>query len=121
MTIDPSRFLITASAPFIISSMMLAALISRLVWPTDSPASRLMRLTREAQALHEEIKQKNTDGREMIEKMFAERSNVKTDRTLLASLFVEVAKCLNQDLASKAGKSGGAPSRCAGSAGKIMP
>ena len=31
MTIDPSRFLITASAPFIISSMMLAALISRLV------------------------------------------------------------------------------------------
>ena len=37
-TIDASRFLITASAPFIISSMMLAALIRRLVWPTDSPA-----------------------------------------------------------------------------------
>ena len=30
-TIDPSRFLITASAPLIISSTMLAALISRLV------------------------------------------------------------------------------------------
>ena len=27
----------------------------------------------------------------MVEKMFAELSNVKTDRTLLASLFVEVA------------------------------
>jgi hypothetical protein len=44
----------------------------------------------------------------MIEKMFAELSNVKTDRTLLASLFVEVAKCLNQDLASKGAKGGGA-------------
>ena len=47
----------------------------------------------------------------MIEKMFAELSNVKTDRTLLASLFVEVAKCLNQDLASKAGKGGRAAAR----------
>ena len=79
------------------------------------------RLTREAQALREEIKQKNTDGRQMIEKMFAELSNVKTDRTLLASLFVEVAKCLNQDLASKAGKSGGAEPLRGMSAGKIMP
>jgi hypothetical protein len=33
--------------------------------------------------------------------MFAELSNVKTDRTMLASLFVEVAKCLNQDVGSK--------------------
>ena len=79
------------------------------------------RLTREAQALHEEIKQKNTDGREMIEKMFAELSNVKTDRTLLASLFVEVAKCLNQDLASKGGKGGGAEPLRGMSAGKVMP
>jgi hypothetical protein len=31
---------------------------------------------------------------------------VKTDRTLLASLFVEVAKCLNQDVAGKGGKGG---------------
>ena len=43
------------------------------------------RLTREAQALHEEIKQKNTDGRETIEKMFAELNNAKTDRTLLSA------------------------------------
>jgi hypothetical protein len=59
------------------------------------------RLTHEAQTLREDIKQKNTDARQMMEKMFAELSNVKTDRTLLASLFVEVAKCLNQDLGSK--------------------
>jgi hypothetical protein len=31
LIIDPSRFLITSPAPFIISSMMLAALISRFV------------------------------------------------------------------------------------------
>ena len=36
-----------------------------------------------------------------IEKMFAELSNVKTDRNLLAGLFVEVAKCLNQDVGPK--------------------
>src|SRR6516165_9458070 len=65
------------------------------------------RLTREAQSLREEIKQKNTDIRQMIEKMFAELSNVKTDRTLLASLFVEVAKCLNQDMGSKGVKGAG--------------
>ncbi|HEY7244152.1 MAG TPA: hypothetical protein VH678_09750 [Xanthobacteraceae bacterium] len=78
------------------------------------------RLTREAQVLREEIKQKSTDGRQMIEKMFAELSNVKTDRTLLASLFVEVAKCLNQDIASK-GKGGGAEPLRSMSAGKIVP
>jgi hypothetical protein len=55
------------------------------------------RLTRESQSLHDEIKQKNTDIRLTIEKMFAELSSVKTDRNLLAGLFVEVAKCLNQD------------------------
>ena len=33
--------------------------------------------------------------------MFAELSNVKTDRNLLAGLFVEVAKCLNQDVGPK--------------------
>jgi hypothetical protein len=31
--------------------------------------------------------------------MFAELSNVKTDRNLLAGLFVEIARCLNQDTA----------------------
>jgi hypothetical protein len=59
------------------------------------------RLTRETQSLHEEIKQKNVDMRQALENMFAQLSNVKTDRTLLASLFVEVAKCLNQDVGSK--------------------
>jgi len=59
------------------------------------------RLTRETQSLHEEIKQKNVDMRQALENMFAQLSNVKTDRTLLASLFVEVAKCLNQDAGSK--------------------
>jgi chromosome segregation ATPase len=59
------------------------------------------RLTRETQSLHEEIKQKNADMRQALESMFAGLSNVKTDRTLLASLFVEVAKCLNQDVGSK--------------------
>jgi hypothetical protein len=59
------------------------------------------RLTRETQSLHEEIKQKNADMRQALENMFAQLSNVKTDRTLLASLFVEVAKCLNQDVGSK--------------------
>jgi hypothetical protein len=39
---------------------------------------------------------------------FAELSNVKTDRNLLAGLFIEVAKCLNQDIGSK-GKAGAEP------------
>ena len=78
------------------------------------------RLTREAQSLREEIKQKNTDIRQTIEKMFAELSNVKTDRNLLASLFVEVAKCLNQDLGSKSTVKGAGAERLSGlSAGKI--
>jgi len=68
------------------------------------------RLTQEAQSLREEIKRKNEDLQHAIEKMFAELSNVKTDRNLLAGLFVEVAKCLNQDAAST-GKGGIEPSR----------
>ena len=40
--------------------------------------------------------------RATIERMFAELSNVKTDRNLLAGLFVEIARCLNQDMTSKA-------------------
>ncbi len=59
------------------------------------------RLTKEAQLLREEIKRKNEDMQHIIEKMFAELSNVKTDRNLLAGLFVEVAKCLNQEAGLK--------------------
>jgi chromosome segregation ATPase len=77
------------------------------------------RLTRETQSLREEIKQKHTDVRQTIEAMFAELSNVKTDRTLLASLFVEVAKCLDQDLGSKSAKGAGVEPLRGMSAGKI--
>ena len=79
------------------------------------------RLTREVQALREDIKQKSTDIRHTLEKMFAELSNVKTDRTLLASLFVEVAKCLNQDVGSKGGKGGGAEPLRGLSPGNLAP
>jgi hypothetical protein len=68
------------------------------------------RLTQEALSLREDIKRKNGDLQHAIEKMFAELSNVKTDRNLLAGLFVEVAKCLNQDAAS-VGTGGIEPSR----------
>jgi hypothetical protein len=43
--------------------------------------------------------------RSTLEKMFSELSNVKTDRNLLAGLFVEVAKCLNQDIGFPASRS----------------
>ena len=70
------------------------------------------RLSREVQTLHEEIKRRNEDVHQTLEKMFAELSNVKTDRNLLAGLFVEVAKCLNQDTGAKGmGKGAGDPSR----------
>ena len=70
------------------------------------------RLAHEVQSLHEEIKRRNEDIHQTLEKMFAELSNVKTDRNLLAGLFVEVAKCLNQDTGAKSvGKGAGDPSR----------
>lgn len=59
------------------------------------------RVAHEAQSLREEIKRRNDDTRNTIEKMFGELSSVKTDRNLLAGLFVEIAKCLNQDIAPK--------------------
>ncbi len=59
----------------------------------------------QSNSLREEIKRKNEDMRMTMEKMFAELSNVKTDRNLLAGLFVEIAKCLNQDLVPKGAKS----------------
>src|SRR5262245_62700258 len=59
------------------------------------------RVAREVQSLHDEIRRRNDDIHQTMEKMFAELSNVKTDRSLLAGLFVEVAKCLNQDTGTK--------------------
>ena len=59
------------------------------------------RMTQETQGLRDELKRRNDDTRANVEKMFAELSGVKTDRNLLAGLFVEIAKCLNQDVASK--------------------
>ena len=44
------------------------------------------------------MRRRQDDTRGTIERMFAELSNVKTDRNLLAGLFVEIAKCLNQDM-----------------------
>ena len=59
------------------------------------------RLAREVQSLREEIKRRSEDIQRTIEKMFAELSNVKTDRNLLAGLFVEISRCLNQDVGPK--------------------
>jgi hypothetical protein len=56
------------------------------------------RLAQEVQSLREEIKRRYDDLQHTLEKMFAELSSVKTDRNLLAGLFVEVARCLNQDV-----------------------
>jgi hypothetical protein len=70
------------------------------------------RLAQEVQSLREEIKRKTEDLQHMLEKMFAELSSVKTDRNLLAGLFVEVARCLNQDIGPKSvGKGGAEPVR----------
>jgi chromosome segregation ATPase len=59
------------------------------------------RLTQEVQSLREEIKRRSEDIQHTIEKMFTELSSVKTDRNFLASLFLEVARCLNQDVGPK--------------------
>jgi hypothetical protein len=60
------------------------------------------RLGHESQTLREDIRRWNEDTRATIERMFSELSNVKTDRNLLAGLFVEIARCLNQDSTPKA-------------------
>jgi hypothetical protein len=78
---------------------------------TSEQPSRLERdqadhLAQEVQSLREEIKRKTEDIQHTLEKMFAELSNVKTDRNLLAGLFVEVARCLNQDIGPKSGGKG---------------
>src|ERR1700751_5993675 len=64
------------------------------------------RLTQEVQSLRDELKRRNEDIQHMIEKMFAELSSVKTDRNLLAGLFLEVARCLNQDVGPNRGGRG---------------
>jgi chromosome segregation ATPase len=70
------------------------------------------RLAQEVQSLRDEIKRRSEDLQSTIEKMFAELSNVKTDRNLLAGLFVEIARCLNQDVGPKVvGKSVVEPTR----------
>jgi chromosome segregation ATPase len=70
------------------------------------------RLTQEVQSLREEIRRRNDDLQRTIEKMFAELSSVKTDRNLLAGLFVEIARCLNQEVGPKSiTKSTGEPAR----------
>jgi DNA anti-recombination protein RmuC len=61
------------------------------------------RLGHESQGLREDIRRRNDDIRGTIERMFSELSNVKTDRNLLAGLFVEIARCLNQDMNTKPG------------------
>ena len=61
------------------------------------------RLGHETQALRDDIRRRNDDMRATTERMFAELGNVKTDRNLLAGLFVEIARCLNQDMTQKSG------------------
>ena len=63
-------------------------------------------LSHEVQGLRDEMRRRQDDTRATIERMFAELSNVKTDRNLLAGLFVEIAKCLNQDVSPKGGGNG---------------
>jgi septation ring formation regulator EzrA len=60
------------------------------------------RLGHESQALRDDMRKRNEDTRATIERMFSELSNVKTDRNLLAGLFVEIARCLNQDTTHRA-------------------
>jgi archaellum component FlaC len=64
------------------------------------------RLERLSQELREETKRRSEDTHKTIERMFSELSSVKTDRNLLAGLFVEIARCLNQDAMPKGGVKG---------------
>jgi hypothetical protein len=59
------------------------------------------------QGLRDEMRKRQDDSRATMERMFSELSNVKTDRNLLAGLFVEIAKCLNQDVSPKGANGGG--------------
>ena len=75
--------------------------------PIGSPAVErefTERIGHESQALRDEVRRRNEDTRATIERMFHELSNVKTDRNLLAGLFVEIARCLNQDTIPRAAR-----------------
>jgi len=70
------------------------------------------RLEKASQDLRDEMRKRSEDLHGTLERMFGELSSVKTDRNLLAGLFVEIARCLNQDSMPKGGvKGGGADSR----------
>lgn len=69
------------------------------------------RLERASQDLRDEMRKRSEDLHGTLERMFSELSNVKTDRNLLAGLFVEIARCLNQDAQPKSGAKGSAESR----------
>jgi VIT1/CCC1 family predicted Fe2+/Mn2+ transporter len=69
------------------------------------------RVSHEVQALHDEIKRRSDDTRATLDRMFTELRDVKTDRTLLAGLFVEVARCLNQELPPSFASKGGGSER----------
>ncbi len=69
------------------------------------------RVSHDVQGLREEIKRRNDDARATVDRMFAELREVKTDRTLLAGLFVEVARCLNQELPAQFANKGGGGER----------
>jgi hypothetical protein len=66
------------------------------------------RLGQESQTLRDDIRRRNDDTRAAIERMFSELNNVKTDRNLLAGLFVEIARCLNQDTSAKGSRTASA-------------
>jgi chromosome segregation ATPase len=55
------------------------------------------RLEQATQDLRDESRKRSEELHATIERMFSELSSVKTDRNLLAGLFVEIARCLNQD------------------------
>jgi hypothetical protein len=69
------------------------------------------RVSHDVQDLRDEIKRRNDDTRATLDRMFAELRSVKTDRTLLAGLFVEVARCLNQELPPQFTTKGGSGER----------
>lgn len=69
------------------------------------------RLERATQELRDEMRKRSEDLQGTLQRMFADLSNVKTDRNLLAGLFVEIARCLNQDAPPKGNAKGGAEGR----------
>lgn len=64
------------------------------------------RLERASQDLRDEMRRRSEDMHATLERMFGELSSVKTDRNLLAGLFVEIARCLNQDTMPKGSAKG---------------